>query len=155
MYWWLRIPLHFILRQVSTVLLNWKPAVCWLLTWGPGSNVQREVWGMAVKLGVRTLFPDGCPPQALGSERVGRNCLVCCVFQIRWEMPVFLRSAKETRRRCLLHRMWVFQLLGRVVFPKAWTMFRWLVCVSPKTTRCLNGWTISCTCYQCNLGKAI
>ena len=120
------------------------------------------VWSPRTVRGVSHGCEVGCAnsiPRRVSSSpgdwMVGRNCLACCVFQIWRHMPVFLRRARQTRRRYLLHRMWVSQRLWWAVFPKPRNVFRWIVRVSPKTTRYLDGRTISSTRDQCNLGEAI
>lgn len=151
MYQWLWIPLHYILSQVSAILLNGKQGDCWLWRWGPGSNVQWRVWVMGVKSRVRTLFKGVLKRWEVHAETVSR----LLVFQGPGHMPVAQRSGKETRRICVRHRMWVFQLFRWAVFPKPCNVFGWITSVPSKTTRCLDGCTASSTHYQCNLGKAI
>ena len=91
---WLRIPLPFILCQVSTILLNSEQDVCWLLTWGPMFNVQWEVWVRAVRFSVGTLFLVGCP-QALGNEWWGRNVLSVGFFRFDGRCQFFSEELKR------------------------------------------------------------
>ena len=127
-----------------------------LLASDMGSDVQCAVRGVSQGCEVQcwNSIPGGVSSSP-GEWMVRKECLVCWVFQIWRQMPVFLGRAKETRRRYLHHRMWVFQLLWWVVFPKPGNMFRLSVSISSKTARCLDWWTISSTHYQRNLGKAI